>query len=182
MIFTETSIPGAYVIELEPRGDERGFFARVYCEREFTEQGLSTNFVQVNNSLSAVKGTLRGMHYQLAPSAETKLVRCIRGALWDVVLDLRPDSGTFGKWYGAELTADNRKMMYVPKGCAHGFITVTENSEVLYFVDAFYAPQLERGVRWDDPRFGIEWPTAPHLISERDQQHPNFDPEHHLQA
>ena len=180
MLFIETPLAGAYVIELEKKGDNRGFFARVFCEREFAEQGLVTQFVQVNNSLSPEKGTLRGMHYQLAPKAETKVVRCIRGAFWDCILDLRPDSPTFGQWYGAELSAENRRMMYAPKGFAHGFITLTEDAEAFYFVDEFYAPDMERAVRWDDPKFGIEWPAAPSVLSDKDRNHPDFDPAYHL--
>src|ERR1700678_1145679 len=156
MIFTETPLKGAYLIDLEKRGDERGFFARAYCEREFGDQGLVTRFVQINNSLSARKGTLRGMHYQLTPKAETKVVRCIRGALYDMILDLRPGSATFGNSFGAELTAENRRMMYVPKGFAHGFLTLADDTEPFYFVDEFYAPEHERCIRYDDPRFGLQ--------------------------
>jgi dTDP-4-dehydrorhamnose 3,5-epimerase len=180
MIFTETPLKGAYVIDLEKRGDERGFFARAFCVNEFAAHDLATGFVQVNNSLSAQKGTLRGMHYQLAPKAETKLVRCIRGALFDVILDLRQGSPTFGQSFGAELSSDNRRMMYVPKGFAHGFVTLTEDAEAFYFVDEFYAPEQERGVRWDDPRFGIQWPIAPSVISDKDKAHRDFDPSWHL--
>jgi dTDP-4-dehydrorhamnose 3,5-epimerase len=180
MIFTETPIPGAFVIDLEKRGDERGFFARAYCEKEFADHGLVTRFVQVNNSLSAQKGTLRGMHYQLGPMAETKVVRCIRGALYDVILDLRPGVPTFGQHFGAELTADNRRMMYVPKGFAHGFITLTDATEAFYFVDEFYGPNYERGIRWNDPRFKISWPLAPTVLSEKDANHRDFDPAWHL--
>lgn len=182
MIFTETPLQGAYLIELEKQGNQRGFFARVFCEHEFGDQGLVTRFVQVNNSLSAERGTLRGMHYQLPPRGETKLVRCIRGALYDVILDLRPDSPAFGKSFGAELTADNRRMMYVPKGFAHGFLTLMDDTEAFYFTDEFYAPELERGVRWDDPRFGIQWPMGPVVLSEKDRNHRDFDPEYHLKA
>jgi len=180
VIFTETPIRGAYLIDLEKRGDDRGFFARAFCENEFGAQGLVTRFVQVNNSLSAQRGTLRGMHYQLGPKAETKLVRCIRGALWDVILDLRPDSPTFGRSFGAALTAENRRMMYVPKGFAHGFVTMADDTEAFYFVDEFYAPDRERGVRFDDPKFGIEWPIAPAVISDKDRGHRDFDPAWHL--
>ena len=180
MIFTTTPVKGAYVIDLEKRGDDRGFFARAFCQKEFGQHGLVTEFVQVNNSLSPIQGTLRGMHYQLAPHAETKLIRCIRGAFWDVVLDLRPDSPTFGQWYGADLTAENRRMMYVPKGCAHGFITSTEDAEAFYLVDAFYSPQAERGVRWNDPKFAIRWPAAPVVLSDKDRNHPDFNPAYHL--
>lgn len=180
MIFEETPLKGAFTIELEKRGDDRGFFARVFCVNEFAEHDLSTRFVQVNNSRSAQKGTLRGMHYQLAPKAETKLVRCIHGALYDMILDLREGSPTFGQSFGAELSADNRRMMYVPKGFAHGFLTLTEDAEALYFADEFYAPELERIVRFDDPRFGIEWPAAPVVMSEKDKGAPDFDPAYHL--
>ena len=182
MIFTETPIPGAYLIDLEKRGDDRGFFARAFCEREFAAHRLATGFVQVNNSLSAQRGTLRGMHYQLAPKAETKLVRCIRGDLYDVILDLRPGSATFGQSFGAELTAETRRMMYVPKGFAHGFITLADDTEAFYFVDEFYAPELERGVRWDDPRFQLRWPIAPAVISDKDANQRDFDPAWHLSA
>jgi dTDP-4-dehydrorhamnose 3,5-epimerase len=180
MNFSETPLRGAYLIDLEKRGDDRGFFARAFCEREFEQQRLVTRFVQMNNSLSAQRGTLRGMHYQLAPRAETKLIRCIRGALFDVVLDLRKDSSTFGKSFGAELSAENRRMMYVPKGFAHGFVTITDDAEVLYLVDEFYAPEQERGVRWNDPAFGIEWPIPPVIVSEKDRAHRDFDPAWHL--
>jgi dTDP-4-dehydrorhamnose 3,5-epimerase len=180
MIFTETPLKGAYLIDLEKRGDDRGFFARAFCEKEFGQHGLIGHFCQVNNSLTAKRGTLRGMHYQLAPKAETKVVRCIRGGLYDVILDLRKDSPTFGKSFGAELTADNRRMMYVPKGFAHGFITLTDDAEAFYFVDEFYAPEQERGVRWNDPRFKIEWPIQPTVLSDKDTNWRDFDPAWHL--
>jgi dTDP-4-dehydrorhamnose 3,5-epimerase len=182
MIFNQTPLPGAFVIDLEKRGDDRGFFARAFCAREFAAHGLITQFVQVNNSLSAKKGTLRGMHYQIAPQAETKLVRCIRGALYDVILDLRPDSPTFGRSFGAELSAENRQMMYVPKGFAHGFLTLSDDAEAFYFVDEFYGPEFERGVRWDDPRFAIAWPIPPEVLSDKDRQWRDFDPAWHLTA
>jgi dTDP-4-dehydrorhamnose 3,5-epimerase len=180
MILDETPIAGAYVVDLERHGDERGFFARVLCDREFGERGLASHFVQANDSLSAKRGTLRGMHYQLAPKSETKLVRCVRGELFDVVLDLRKDSPTFGKSFGAALSAENRRMMYVPKGCAHGFITLADETEAIYFVDEFYAPDLERGVRWNDSRFAIAWPIAPAVISAKDHSWRLFDPVYHL--
>ncbi|WP_165223224.1 dTDP-4-dehydrorhamnose 3,5-epimerase [Aquisphaera insulae] len=182
MIFTETPLAGAFVIDLEKRGDDRGFFARAFCEKEFGAHGLATHFVQVNNSLSAQKGTLRGMHYQLAPKAETKVVRCIRGALYDLILDLRKDSPTFGKSFGAELTAENRRVMYVPKGFAHGFITLADDTEAFYFVDEFYGPEVERGVRWNDPKFALEWPIAPAVLSDKDANQRDFDPAWHLSA
>ncbi len=180
MIFTETPLKGAFVISLEKRGDERGFFARAFCQREFAAHGLVSQFVQVNNSLTGQKGTLRGMHYQLTPKAETKLVRCIRGTFYDVILDLRPGSATFGKSFGVELSAENRLMLYAPKGFAHGFITLAENTEVFYFVDEFYAPEMERIVRWNDPRFGIKWPAAPEILSDKDRTARDFDPAYHL--
>jgi dTDP-4-dehydrorhamnose 3,5-epimerase len=182
MLFTPAPLAGAYLIDMERRGDERGFFARAFCEKEFGAHELVTRFVQVNDSLSAQRGTLRGMHYQLAPHAETKLVRCIRGALYDVILDLRKGSATFGRSFGAELTAENRRMMYVPKGFAHGFITLADDTEAFYFADEFYAPAQERGVRWDDPRFEIRWPLQPVVISEKDRTHRTFDPAWHLGA
>lgn len=179
MIFQPTPIPGACTIEIEKRGDERGFFARMYCEREFAAAGLNTRFVQVNNSLSSRQGTLRGMHYQLPAAAEVKVVRCVRGALYDVIVDLRPDSPAFGHWYGAELSADNRRMMYVPQGCAHGFLTLAPDTEALYLVSAFYAPDRERGLRYDDPAFRIEWPIAPEEVSAKDRQWPSLDAQYH---
>src|SRR5271157_582024 len=182
MRFTETSIPGAYLIDLEKRGDDRGFFARAFCEQEFASHQLVSRFVQVNNSLSAHKGTLRGMHYQLAPKAETKLIRCIRGSLYDLILDLRPGSPSFGRSFGAELSAENRRMMYVPKGLAHGFITLEENTEAFYFVDEFYAPDRERGLRWNDPAFQLSWPIAPVVLSDKDAGQRDFDPAWHLSA
>ena len=180
MIFTETPISGAFVVELEKREDDRGFFARAFCVNEFSAIGLSSHFVQVNNSLSKFKGTLRGMHYQLAPKAETKLVRCIRGSLFDVILDIRKSSPTFGKSFGAELSAENRKMMYVPKGFAHGFISLEDNTEAFYFVDEFYASTFERSIRWNDPRFKIEWPQQPVVMSDKDRNQKDFDPTWHL--
>lgn len=180
MQFIPTPLDGAFLIDLDKLGDDRGFFARAFCEREFAEAGLVSRFMQVNNSLSAEKGTLRGMHYQLAPKAETKLVRCIRGSLWDVILDLRPDSPTFGAHFGAELSAENRRMMYVPKGFAHGFITLADDTEAFYFVDEPYAPDKERGLRWNDPRFAIDWPAEPAVLSDKDREQRDFDAAWHL--
>jgi dTDP-4-dehydrorhamnose 3,5-epimerase len=180
MLFIETPLPDALIIELEKRSDERGFFARVFCEREFSDRDLAGRFVQVNNSLARQRGTLRGMHYQLPPSAEVKLVRCIRGSLYDVIIDLRTASPTFGQHFGIELSAESRKMLYVPKGFAHGFITLQDDTEAFYFVDEFYDPERERGIRWNDPRFGIEWPLEPVVISDKDRGHPDFEPDHHL--
>jgi len=180
MRFESTPLSGVFVIHLDKRGDERGFFARVFCKEEFAKQGLVTGFVQVKNSRSAEVGTLRGMHYQLGEHAETKVVRCIGGVLYDQVLDIRPESETFGESFGLELSAENRTMLYVPKGFAHGFLTLSEGAEILYFVDAFYSPEFERGIRWNDPRFGLEWPMEPKVVSERDQGHPDFDEAYHL--
>ena len=179
MKFRPTPLAGAYLIELEKRGDDRGFFARAFCEREYEAAGLASRFVQINNSLSGRKGTLRGMHYQLAPSAEVKVVRAIRGGLFDCIVDLRPDSPTYLKWYGAELTDENRLSLYVPRGFAHAILTLTENTEALYYVSAFYAPQEERGLRWNDPKIGIEWPIEPVELSDKDRAWPDFDPEFH---
>lgn len=179
MKFHQTPLKDACTIELEKRGDDRGFFARFFCRNEFDAAGLATQFVQVNNSLSAKKGTLRGLHYQLAPAAEVKVVRCIRGALFDVIIDIRADSPTFGKWFGAELTAENRLMMYVPRGFAHAILTLADDTEALYLVSDFYSPENERGIRWNDPRFNIAWPIAPAEISEKDATWPDFDPVFH---
>ncbi len=177
--FEPTPIHGCWLVEPLRRGDERGFFSRLFCADEFAAQGLESQFPQINNSLTTRRHTLRGMHYQLPPSAEVKVVRCIGGALYDVVADLRPDSPSFGQWFGAELTAENRRMMYVPRGCAHGFLTLVENTEALYLVSARYAPQQERGLRYDDPRFGIVWPAAPAELSAKDAEWPAFDPAFH---
>jgi dTDP-4-dehydrorhamnose 3,5-epimerase len=182
MIFTASSLAGAYLIDLEKKGDDRGFFARAFCESEFGTHDLVSHFCQVNNSLSVQKGTLRGMHYQLAPRAETKVVRCIRGAVYDMILDLRRGSSTFAHSFGAELTAENRRMMYVPKGFAHGFLTLADDTEVIYFVDEFYSPEHERGIRYNDPRFNLQWPEAPVVISDKDKGQPDFDPAWHLVA
>jgi len=182
MIFTPTSLAGAHLIDLEKKGDDRGFFARAFCQNEFKEHDLVSQFCQVNNSLSAQKGTLRGMHYQLAPRAETKIVRCIRGSVYDMILDLRRDSPTFAHSFGAELSAQNRQMIYVPKGFAHGFLTLVDDTEVIYFVDEFYSPEHERGIRYNDPRFDLQWPAAPAVISDKDKGQPDFDPAWHLIA
>jgi dTDP-4-dehydrorhamnose 3,5-epimerase len=179
MRFHEAPLHGAYLIEPERRGDDRGFFARFFCEKEFAAAGAETRFVQINNSLSARRGTLRGMHYQLAPSAEVKVVRCLQGSLYDVIADLRPDSPTFGHWFGAELNSENRLMMYVPRGCAHGLLTLADDTEALYLVSDSYAPDRERGMRFDDPWLGIEWPIAPVEISPKDRAWPDFDPDYH---
>ena len=180
MIFTPIPLDGAFVIDLEKKEDDRGFFARMICENEFTAHGLVDHFSQVNDSFSAHKGTLRGMHYQLAPWAETKVIRCVRGALYDLILDLRPDSSTFGESFGVELSAENRRMVYVPKGFAQGSFTLADNTEAFYFADEFYAPEHERGVRYDDPKFKLRWPAPPIVISDKDKSHRDFDAAWHL--
>jgi dTDP-4-dehydrorhamnose 3,5-epimerase len=179
MKFHAAPLRGAFTIELEKRGDDRGFFARLFCQREFEAAGIPMPIVQINNSLSAKAGTLRGMHYQLPPATEIKVVRCIRGALYDVIIDLRPDSPTFARWFGTELTAENRLMMYAPQGFAHGFITLVDDTEVFYLTNAFYAPEEERGIRFDDPRFGVVWPQTPVDVSSKDRDWPDFDPSFH---
>jgi len=168
MKFKKTRLPGNYLIDLELREDERGFFARYFCEREFFEQGLNTQWVQINNSMSREAGTLRGLHFQRPPYAEEKLVRCLRGAIWDVVVDLREGSETFGKWFGATLSDENRTMMYVPKGFAHGFISLEPDSEILYLVSDFYVPESEDTLIWNDPDVGIQWPLEPQIMSHKD--------------
>jgi dTDP-4-dehydrorhamnose 3,5-epimerase len=176
MIFNETKIPGAFEISLEPRTDERGFFARSWCQREFEDHGLNSRTVQCNVSFNAKKGTLRGMHYQEAPFAEAKIVRCTQGAIYDVIVDLRPPSRGFKKWIGVELTSAQRNMIYIPEGCAHGFLTLEDNTELFYQMSEFYHPELSRGVRWNDPAFQIAWPSEVELISERDASYPDFEP------
>ncbi|MEL3953313.1 dTDP-4-dehydrorhamnose 3,5-epimerase [Stenotrophomonas bentonitica] len=182
MKFTPAPLDGVYLIDLEPRSDDRGFFSRLFCQEEFAAHGLETSFLQFNTSFTRAQHTLRGLHYQLGDSAEVKVVKCTAGSLYDVVLDLRPDSPSFGKWFGAELSAENRRMMYVPRGCAHGFMSLTDDVEMLYFVSAAYDGKNERCVRWNDPRFGVEFPHAPLLISEKDAAAPDFDPAWHLDA
>jgi dTDP-4-dehydrorhamnose 3,5-epimerase len=177
MIFTETKLRGACVINIERRDDERGFFARAWCQEEFEARGLSTHLVQANIAFSKRAGTLRGLHYQVKPHEEVKLVRCTRGAVYDVIVDLRPESSTYLHWVSVELTADNRTMLYVPEGFLHGYQTLTDSTEVLYQVSHMYSPESERGVRWDDPAIGIEWPKIDtRIISEKDKSWPNYLP------
>ncbi|HJV08806.1 MAG TPA: dTDP-4-dehydrorhamnose 3,5-epimerase [Acidimicrobiales bacterium] len=176
MRFTETKVAGAFLIEPEPIADERGFFARTWCREEFADHGLTPELAQANLSFNHRRGTLRGLHYQAAPHAEAKLVRVTRGAIWDLALDLRRDSPTYLAWFGAELSDANRQMLYVPEGCAHGFLTLTDEAEVAYQMSAPYAPQAARGVRFDDPAFGIEWPGEVVVINERDRTYPDFAP------
>ena len=168
MIFKESHLQGNYLIDLELRSDERGFFARYFCENEFQKHGLNTRWVQINNSMSKEVGTLRGLHFQCPPHAEVKLVRCIKGSIWDVVVDLRKGSATFGKWFGSTLSEKNRTMMYVPEGFAHGFISLEQNSEILYLVSNAYTPGAEGTLIWNEPEIGIEWPMEPVVISEKD--------------
>jgi len=170
MKFHETGLSGSYLIDLEPHQDERGFFARYYCEREFSTLGLNTRWVQVNDSLSKDKGTLRGLHFQRHPHTEVKLVRCIQGSIWDVIVDVRKGSKTFGKWFGTELSAINRRMIYLPEGFAHGFVTLQPNSEIIYLVSDFYAPEAEQTLFWGDKSVAIEWPIYPSRISDKDSQ------------
>jgi dTDP-4-dehydrorhamnose 3,5-epimerase len=179
MKFLKTPLDGAYTIELDKRGDERGFFARFFCEKEFAAAGLESRFIQINNSLTGTKGTLRGLHFQLPPAAEVKVVRAVKGALWDVIVDLRPSSATHLKWFGAELNEDNRRMMYVPRGFGHGFVTLTDNTEALYLASAVYSPEAERGLRWNDLAIGIEWPVEPRETSEKDRSWPDLDTKFH---
>jgi dTDP-4-dehydrorhamnose 3,5-epimerase len=175
MIFIETNLRGAYLIEPEKLEDKRGFFARSFCVKEFKKHGLNPRLVQCNISFNAKEGTLRGMHYQKAPCAEAKLVRCTRGALHDVIVDLRPDSPTFKVHFGIQLDESNRLMLYIPEGFAHGFITMKDNSEIFYQMSEFYSPQHAAGFRWNDPSFGIQWPTEIQVISERDRTYPDFE-------
>jgi len=174
MIFEETPLPGAFVIRLERREDDRGFFARSWCQHEFAAHNLIDRIVQVNTSYNRLRGTLRGMHWQQAPHAETKLVRCTRGALYDVIVDLRPDSPAYKRWVGVELTADNRDMLYVPEGFAHGFQTLVDGTEAIYQVSQFYTPGAERGARHDDPAFDIGWPLPVAAISDKDGGWPDY--------
>jgi dTDP-4-dehydrorhamnose 3,5-epimerase len=174
MIFTETILPGAYLVELQKYEDERGFFARGWCQREFAEHGLASCVVQANISYNRRKGTLRGLHYQSAPYAETKLIRCTRGALYDVILDLRPSSPTYKQSFGVELTADNYRMLYVPEEFAHGFLTLLDDTEATYQVSQVYTPGAEAGLRYNDPAFAIEWPVPVQVISDKDQSWADF--------
>jgi dTDP-4-dehydrorhamnose 3,5-epimerase len=172
MRFSPLSLTGAWLVEIEPRADDRGLFARTWCAREFAEHGISATFVQASVSFNDVAGTLRGMHYQASPHAETKLVRCTAGAIYDVLVDLRPESTTYRQWHGETLTNTNRRALFIPEGFAHGFITLEDATEVLYEISAFYEPSAARGVRWNDPALAIRWPREPIRISERDANYP----------
>lgn len=175
MKFIETGLQGAVIVEIEKLQDQRGFFARTWCKNEFEKHGLDSSVMQANTSFNHRKGTLRGMHYQTEPYGETKLVRCTQGAIYDVIIDLRPESATFRKWVGVELSADNFKMLFVPKMFAHGFLTLEANSVVSYQVGQFYTPGAERGVRYDDPAFQIQWPIDVSVISDKDRNWAKFE-------
>lgn len=176
MIFLETTLPGAFVIDLEPQYDERGFFARYFCRDEFAKRNLHVDFVQCNISFNLARGTLRGMHYQVAPHEEVKVIRVTAGAIFDVVVDIRPESPAFGVWLGVELSAKQPRMLYVPKGLAHGFVTLSEEAEVSYQMGHSYHPESACGFRWNDPFFNIRWPVEPSIVSERDRRYADFVP------
>jgi len=175
MIFKKTKLKDAYVIDIEKLEDTRGFFGRAYCRKEFETQQLIPDLVQCNISFNKFKNTIRGMHYQIAPHQEVKLVRCTRGAIYDVIIDLRSVSSSYKQWIGIELTADNYRMLYVPEGFAHGYQTLYDDTEVFYQVSQYYNPEFERGVRWNDPAFGIQWPvTQAAVISDKDENWSDF--------
>jgi dTDP-4-dehydrorhamnose 3,5-epimerase len=174
MRFTPLLVEGAWLIEPEPHRDERGLFARTRCVKEFGEKGLVAEFVQDSVSFNEIAGTLRGMHYQAAPHPEIKVVRCTAGSIYDVILDMREGSPSYLKWVGKVLSADNRAALYIPEGCAHGFVTLEDRSEVFYQISEFHHPESARGVRWNDPAFGIEWPRQPARISQRDAEYPLY--------
>jgi len=175
MIFTETKLKGAYLVEIKKLEDERGFFGRAWCRHEFEEVGLNADICQINTSYTVKKGTIRGMHYQVDPYQETKFVRCTKGRVFDVMVDLRPDSPTFMQWVGHELSPENCRMVYVPENFAHCILTLEDHSEIYYPVTQFYTPGAERGIRYDDPAFGIEWPIEAIHVSGKDLSHPPFD-------
>jgi dTDP-4-dehydrorhamnose 3,5-epimerase len=172
--FTETTLKGAYIIGIEKLEDDRGFNARAVCQKEFTPHGLTSQFIQANILFNRKKGTLRGFHYQVPPRAETKLFRCVRGAVFDVIIDLRSDSPTYKKWFGVELSAVNYKMLYLPRNFAQGFITLADDTELFYQVSEFHSPGHERGIRYDDPAFGVSWPVSVDVISNKDKSWPNY--------
>lgn len=174
MIFYETKLKGAYIIDIKKVEDVRGFFGRAWCKKEFEAHGLNSDIVQTNVSYNEKAGTLRGMHYQTAPFTETKTVRCTAGSIYDVIVDLRPESETYMQWIGVTLTAKNSRMLYVPDGFAHGFITLVDHTSIHYMVTEYYTPNAETGIRYDDPAFRIKWPIVPTVISDKDQMHPAF--------
>ena len=175
MIFTQTSLSGVWLIDLEPHVDERGFLVRTYCEREFADHGLNTEWPQSNLTLTRRRGMLRGLHYQAEPRPEIKLIRCNAGAVFDVVVDIQPDSPTFGRWAGFELNEKNQRSLYIPVGFAHGFQCLQDDCEVFYQMSDYYDPDLVRGIVWNDPRVGIKWPIAGPVLSERDSNLPGLD-------
>lgn len=179
MQFRELALPGVFLVTLDVRHDGRGFFSRLFCVSEFSSNGLDMEISQINNSLSRTAGTLRGLHYQVAPHGEAKLIRCIRGSIYDVVVDLRQSSPTFGKCAGEILRASTREMMFVPKGCAHGFLTLEPDTELIYGASSPYVNEAERILRWNDPTFSIDWPASPVVISDKDKSAPNYSPELH---
>ncbi|MGA2606305.1 MAG: dTDP-4-dehydrorhamnose 3,5-epimerase [Terriglobia bacterium] len=175
MVFVETKLEGVYIIEVEKREDDRGFFARTFCQHEFEARGLNPRVAQCSTSFNKRKGTLRGLHYQVAPYGEVKVVRCTAGAIYDVAVDLRPDSLTYKQWVAAELTEDNRRALYIPVGCAHGFQTLVDDAEVYYQISEFYHREAAKGVRWDDPAFGVQWPLRKGpIVSERDRSYADY--------
>lgn len=174
MIFHETPIAGARLIEPKKIGDHRGFFARIWCQDELRQQGLKSELAQSNVGFSQRQGTLRGLHFQSAPHVEVKIVRCTRGSMFDVIVDLRPDSPSYKRWFGVELSEDNHKMLYVPEGCAQGYVTLSDNTEMYYHTSEFYHPESASGVRFDDPEFAIEWPAAAAVISDQDRAWPDY--------
>ncbi|MEL7480275.1 MAG: dTDP-4-dehydrorhamnose 3,5-epimerase [Pseudomonadota bacterium] len=174
MKFLKTDLTDAWLIDPDKRGDARGFFARTFCDQEFAGHGLETQFVQQNMSTSAERGTLRGMHMQRAPHTEVKLIRCLRGAIHDIIIDVRPDSATYRQWQGFDLSDENHRQLYVPRGFAHGFITLTDDVEVSYLVSAHYTPEAEAGIRYNDPAFAIDWPFEPSVMSDKDRAWPDF--------
>jgi dTDP-4-dehydrorhamnose 3,5-epimerase len=177
MKFIESELKGAFIIEPEFLEDERGFFARTFCKKEFEKHGLNPSFVQCSISFNRKKGTLRGMHYQISPFEEIKIVRCTMGVIYDVIIDLRPDSKTFMRWIAVELSAENRRMIYIPEGFAHGFLTRVDSTEVFYQMNEFYTPGYARGIRWNDQKFNIKWPDGIRIISAKDKNFEDFDPE-----
>jgi dTDP-4-dehydrorhamnose 3,5-epimerase len=174
MIFTETTLHGAYIIDIDKKEDERGFYARGFCRNEFESMNLKTNIAQANIIYTKEKATLRGLHLQLPPYVETKLIRCTKGSIFDVIIDLRPGSATFLKHFGIDLTADNFKMVYVPEGFAHGYLTLENDTHVAYHVTEFYTPGFEKGIRWNDPALNIQWPLQPQIISAKDKNFPDY--------
>ncbi len=175
MKFNQTKISGCFLVELDLKMDERGFFARSYCDNEFKNQGLQRKWVQMSNSYNTKAGTIRGLHLQRNPFEEVKIVRCISGKIWDLIVDLRQESDTFGQWFGEILSGQNRKMMYIDKGVAHGFITLENNTEIIYSMSEFYSKEHELTIKWDDPKLNIKWPSAPLIISDKDNAGLDFD-------